>query len=85
MSAELKDKIYDAEISPLMAKILEICKREKIGMLCSFCFGQGEDGETQCCTSAMLGGDYPTSESLAVCVGIIAAGSGEDFGGSDGK
>lgn len=31
-----KEDVYDAEINPLMAKILDICRQHKIAMVASF-------------------------------------------------
>lgn len=36
-----KEQVYDSEISPLMEKIIAICKKHKIAMLCDF--GLGDD------------------------------------------
>jgi len=32
---------YDAEIAPLMDKIIEVCRREGIPMVASFCYAKG--------------------------------------------
>lgn len=37
-----KEEVYDAEINPLMAKIIEICQENGINMMATFSFGDGE-------------------------------------------
>jgi len=64
-----KESIYDEQISPLMLKILDICKQEGISMFASF-----EYAENKFCTSAISTG-HPVIEhyrALAQC--------GEDSG-----
>lgn len=46
------EEVYDNEIAPLMAKIIEIAKRENIPMLVSFGMKM-EDGTAGCCTTAL--------------------------------
>ena len=43
-----KEAIYDAEISPLMIKIIEVCKREGVCMICSFDIGNDGDPTLNC-------------------------------------
>jgi len=46
-----KEAIYDDEIHPLMAKIIEICLRERIPMAATFAIkDDGEDGPLLCST-----------------------------------
>jgi len=47
------EAVYDAEIAPLMAQIIEICKREGMPFLASFMYANNieEDGVTSYCTS----------------------------------
>jgi hypothetical protein len=60
-----KEQIYDAEIAPLMTKILEICKREKIAMVAQFSTPNDDDPDLFC-TSALLDVEYnPTKNQLA--------------------
>lgn len=47
-----KEETYDTEIGPLMAKIIEICKREKIAMLASFELDEDPEN-TFCCTTVI--------------------------------
>jgi hypothetical protein len=47
-----KEGIYDAEISPLMTKIINICKENGINMAATFSLDHDEAvGETLFCTS----------------------------------
>lgn len=45
-----KEQIYDSQINPLMAQIIEICKANKIAMLATFAIPTPEDADL-CCTS----------------------------------
>lgn len=40
--------VYDAEIAPLMTKIIEICEREKMPMVASFAYRAHESGTDRC-------------------------------------
>lgn len=40
------EQVYDNEINPLMAKIIEVCKRTKMPMICSFNYSHGIDPDT---------------------------------------
>lgn len=46
-----KEAVYDEQIAPLMAQLLEICRREKIPMFASFQYA-----DTKFCTSALCTG-----------------------------
>lgn len=61
-----KEKIYDEQISPLMAKIIEVCKTHKIAMLADFALGYDDDAESELkCTSTLMDDDFePTQEQL---------------------
>ncbi|PVX61281.1 hypothetical protein [Paraburkholderia unamae] len=52
-----KEQIYDAQISPLMGKIIEICRLNKIAFVASFAIPNEEDNNL-CCSSAMLGDEF---------------------------
>ena len=49
-----KEQIYDEQISPLMTKIIEICKEHKIDMLATFAIPTEGDEDLRC-SSAVLG------------------------------
>jgi len=59
-----REEIYDAQIAPLMAQILEICKANKIPMLADFDLAcEADDGLK--CTSYLLETEWnPGSEML---------------------
>lgn len=49
-----KEAFYDEHISPLMQKIIELCKEAKINMIADFSLGYDEDiDQTLFCTTAM--------------------------------
>jgi hypothetical protein len=45
-----KEQVYDAEISPLMAQIIAICKRAGISCLCTFDISTEENDGCMCTT-----------------------------------
>ena len=45
-----KEQVYDAEISPLMAQIIAICKRAGISCLCAFDISTEENDGCMCTT-----------------------------------
>lgn len=49
--AEDAEDVYDAEIAPLMTKIIAICKQHRIPMLASFQYAVDGDGNGQLCTT----------------------------------
>lgn len=62
-----KEEIYDAQIEPLMAQILAICKQSKIAMIASFSL----DGD-MLCTSLLLEDEYdPPTDFLTASATII--------------
>jgi hypothetical protein len=49
-----KEAIYDAEISPLMAQIIALCKEHKINMAATFSLGiDPEEGENLFCSTVL--------------------------------
>lgn len=46
------EAVYDAEIAPLMAQIIEICERADMPFVASFCYRQDAQGEHDFCSSA---------------------------------
>jgi len=53
------EEIHDKEISPLMEKIIEICKEHKIPMVACFNYGPNEH-----CSTVMIGDEYPEDRLL---------------------
>lgn len=77
-SFDLED-VYDEEIAPLMAQILEICKRERLPMVASFAYARDEEsGVTDFCSSYL---EWPGRESKALsrAFGAIRSGSPQLF------
>lgn len=58
-----KEQVYDDQISPLMAQIIEICRANKIAFLASFSIPNDEDTDL-CCSSYMLDDDFEPPESF---------------------
>ncbi len=55
-----KEDIYDEQISPLMAQIIEVCQEHKIAMLAQFGIPNDEDPELVC-TTVLLAPEYSPS------------------------
>lgn len=64
MTTTPKERIHDDQIVPLMEQIIAICKKHKIGLVCSFDLGpdQAQNGEHKACTTALLGEEYDPDE-----------------------
>jgi hypothetical protein len=58
-----KEEIYDNEISPLMTKIIAICKKHKIAMLADFKIGDDEEQGSFHCSTALLTDQFNPSET----------------------
>ncbi|MCY1367298.1 hypothetical protein D9M69_542270 [compost metagenome] len=77
MTTVNKEAIYDEQISPLMQKILEICKEHKLAMVASFhCDTGEEDGHDLICTSALTEVEYDPPASFRQCVNVLYGRSG---------
>ena len=48
-----KESVYDNEINPLMAKIIEICKREKMPIVCSIQYEDSDENGAGICTTVI--------------------------------
>lgn len=61
-----KEEAYDDEIYPLMDKIIEICKRERIAFLADFELDYLEDDPDNklLCTTALLTDEYEPREAM---------------------
>lgn len=64
-----KEKIYDEEINPLMAKIIDICKKNDIQMLSSFAL----NSEDLVCTTHLVSENF-TNESIEDASKVIQCG-----------
>ncbi len=56
MTTGPKEAVYDAEIAPLMAKIIEACKRANIAMIADFELDpqDGDPDDPLLCTTAIV-------------------------------
>lgn len=61
MDGQTKEEVYDAEVYPLMAQIIAICKRNKIAMLASFTLDAAEERNA---TAFLLSDEYQPHASL---------------------
>lgn len=66
-----KEEVYDAEINPLMAQIIEICKQRQIPMLASFSLDREEGLK---CTTALLDEQWEVPEELFEACKVIYTG-----------
>jgi hypothetical protein len=66
MATTPKEAIYDEQINPLMAQIIEICNSHHIPVVAQFALGTPEGDESQLlCTTQLLEEAYePTDEQL---------------------
>ena len=68
-----KEETYDAEIAPLMTKIIEVCQREKIALLANFQLsGKGEPDLRV--TTALLSDEYGPSKEQVGALSLIQDG-----------
>lgn len=68
-----KEAIYDAQISPLMTQIIDICKENKIPMLADFGLGFSEEESAKQlkCTTVLLAEDSEPSPEQIRAAGIL--------------
>lgn len=59
-----KEQIYDEQISPLMAQIIEICKEHKIAHLACFAIPNDDDPDLRCSTAQLTADFEPPDEFL---------------------
>lgn len=65
-----KEEIYDAQIAPLMAQIIDVCKANKIAMLATFHLPIDEDDNLEC-TTALLGDDFDPPEQMIAALNVL--------------
>lgn len=68
-----KEAIYDAEIYPLMDKIIDICRENKIAMLCHFAIPNDDDPTLAVTT--LLGDENGVPSQLARIRSFLMAGN----------
>lgn len=62
--ARNKEQVYDEDISPLMGKIIAICKQRGIAMLCTFAIPTPGHEDLRC-TTLLPGGDGANPDDQA--------------------
>jgi hypothetical protein len=65
-----KEQVYDAQIAPLMAQIIDVCKANKIPVLATFHIPTEEDENLEC-TTALLLRSFNPPERLIEALKII--------------
>ena len=61
-----KEKVYDNQINPLMARIIKICQKHKIAMLADFALD-----EDLACTTALLTAEFSPNENQIEALRIL--------------
>ena len=77
-TATRREGIYDEQIGLLMARIIEICKRESLPMFACFYLDPTEgEGELLKCTTLMQDGGTPEQarEEIADCYAVVGRGA----------
>jgi hypothetical protein len=70
VTAMNKEEIYDQEIAPLMAKIIDVCRANKIPLLAQFHIPTPED-ENLACTTALLEADFNPPAHLLQALKVV--------------
>ncbi|CAB3742821.1 hypothetical protein LMG24238_06946 [Paraburkholderia sediminicola] len=68
-----KEQVYDAQINPLMAQIIEICQTNKIAFVASFSI-PNEGDETLACTTALLTAETEPPQNLVDALRVLRGG-----------
>ena len=74
-----KEDVYDAEIGPLMTKIIDICNGHKIPMLASFTYESCEEKGIGHCTTLLNGFENRKDDDLQHANKIIRSGGHQTF------
>ena len=74
-TAKNKEQIYDEQIFPLMAKVIEICRTHKIAHVCSFAIPNDADDGLMCTTCATEKA-YDPPDLYLKCVSILMSEGG---------
>lgn len=69
------ESVYDSEISPLMRKIIDICKQHEMPMICSFAFHNDADIGVGDCTTVLNGFDGRHHQPYALALSAIRGGA----------
>ena len=65
-----KERVYDKQISPLMAEIIKVCLESKIAMLCSFSLPSEDNPDLQC-TTALLTDEFDPPVELVEALNTV--------------
>lgn len=67
------ETVYDAEIAPLMAKVIEICKAHKLPVFISFLYANDPEGEASFCTTNVMPDEWnrPIPENMLRLIDVI--------------
>ena len=65
------EKVYDEQINPLMAQIIEVCKQHNMPFIASFQYASDGKDDHQLCTSCMLPKERPVAPSLEHCYAAL--------------
>lgn len=66
-----QETTYDAQIAPLMAQIIAICKEHQIPMIASFAYRRDKNDEYDLCTTALPNNRGEAPAAFAGAIGII--------------
>lgn len=72
-SMATREEVYDAEIFPLMGKVLELCQEHKIPMIASFVLEPGRPGLA--CTSVLTDDSWIETPQLKRAANEILRGT----------
>jgi hypothetical protein len=67
-----KEEVYDAQINPLMAQIIAICKEHKIPVLASFTLDLDEGLQ---CTTSLLEDDWEPADEMLQAARVLVGHS----------
>ena len=70
---QTKEQVYDAKIFPLMAQIIEICKRAKIPMVANFQLSLPGEEDLRC-TTALIEKEYGPSKDQELATDLFFNG-----------
>ncbi|MBW9102902.1 hypothetical protein [Paraburkholderia phenoliruptrix] len=68
-----KEQVYDEQINPLMAQIIEICRAHKIAFVASFSIATAEDPDLAC-SSAMLAPEFDPPKRFVEAWNVLHQG-----------
>lgn len=60
-----KEQVYDTEVFPLMEKVIEICKREKIAVLANFQLSLPDEEDLRVTTALLEDSFGPSKDQLS--------------------